>query len=103
RLYRILISESAHFIWKLRCECVIGRDDQPPTVREAQNRWFKIMNERLEIDINLSSKRLKYGSEYSIAPSVVLSTRNGTLLDEDKLPENWPREPGVLVTIAPMR
>jgi ribonuclease HI len=67
RLYRILISESAHLIWKLRCECVIGCDGEPPTIKEVQNRWSKIMNERLEIDINLMNC-LRYGNEYSIDP-----------------------------------
>ncbi|KAJ7249647.1 hypothetical protein C8J57DRAFT_1079502 [Mycena rebaudengoi] len=102
RLYKILVSESAHLIWKLRCECVIGRDGVPPTVSEVQNRWFKNLSLRLEIDINLTN-RLKYGKEYSIPPSVVQDTWSGTLLEEEKLPENWPQEPGVLVSIAPMR
>jgi ribonuclease HI len=73
RLYKILISESAHLIRKLRCECVIGHNGEPPTVKEVQNRWLKIMNERLEIDINLMN-RLKYGNKYSIDLSVVEST-----------------------------
>ncbi|KAJ7219856.1 hypothetical protein C8J57DRAFT_954922, partial [Mycena rebaudengoi] len=100
RLYKILISESAHLIWKLRCECVIGRDGEPPTVKEVRNRWFKNLGTRLEIDINLTD-RLKYGNEYSVHPSIVESTWSGTLLDEEELPEHWPREPGVLVSIAP--
>ncbi|KAJ7271111.1 hypothetical protein C8J57DRAFT_948518, partial [Mycena rebaudengoi] len=100
RLYKILISESAHLIWKLRCECVIGRDGEPPTVKEVRNCWFKNLGMRLEIDINLTD-RLKYGNEYSVHPSIVESTWSGTLLDEEELPEHWPREPGVLVSIAP--
>ncbi|KAJ7708427.1 hypothetical protein B0H16DRAFT_1345069, partial [Mycena metata] len=44
RLYRILVSESAHVIWKLRCDSVIGRGGVPPTTNEVHNRWVKIIN-----------------------------------------------------------
>ncbi|KAJ6518375.1 hypothetical protein DFH09DRAFT_940035 [Mycena vulgaris] len=50
RLYRILISESAYLIWKLRNECVITNKGVPPSENEVHNKWVFTMNERLEID-----------------------------------------------------
>ncbi|KAJ7779935.1 hypothetical protein B0H16DRAFT_1300123, partial [Mycena metata] len=102
RLYRILVSESAHVIWKLRCDSVIGRGGVPPTTNEVHNRWIKIINGRLEIDINLTNK-VKYGKQQVIPPSLVLETWRGTLHREGELPVDWLREPGVLVGIAPLR
>ncbi|KAJ7843932.1 hypothetical protein B0H13DRAFT_2239252 [Mycena leptocephala] len=102
RLYKILMTESAHVIWKLRCDSVIGCGGTPPSTHEVHNRWVKIMNERLEIDINLTNKS-KYGKQYALSPTLVLDTWRGTLLDEGTLPADWLREPGVLVGITPKR
>jgi ribonuclease HI len=102
RLYKILMTESAHVIWKLRCDSVIGREGTPPSTHEVHNRWVKVMNERLEIDVNLTNK-LKYGKQHALSPALVLDTWCGTLLDEDTLPDDWLREPGVLVGITPKR
>ncbi|KAJ7851352.1 RnaseH-domain-containing protein [Mycena leptocephala] len=96
RLYKILMTESAQVIWKLRCDSVIGREGTPPSTHEVHNRWVKVMNERLEIDVNLTNK-LKYGKQHALSPALVLDTWRGTLLDEDTLPDDWLREPGVLV------
>ncbi|KAJ7908071.1 hypothetical protein B0H13DRAFT_2233358 [Mycena leptocephala] len=89
RLYKILMTESAHIIWKLRSN-------------EVHNRWLKVINECLEIDRILTNK-LKYGKQHALAPSLVLETWGGTLLGEDELSDDWLREPGVLVGIAPKR
>ncbi|KAJ7821842.1 ribonuclease H-like protein, partial [Mycena leptocephala] len=102
RLYKILMTESAHVIWKLRCDSVIGRGGTPPSTHEVHNRWVKVMNERLEIDINLTN-RSKYGKQHALSPALVLDTWRGTLLDEGTLPTDWLREPGVLVGITPKR
>ncbi|KAJ7919712.1 hypothetical protein B0H13DRAFT_1515080, partial [Mycena leptocephala] len=80
--------------------CLIGRGGTPPSTNEVHSRWLKIINERLEIDKNLTNK-LKYGKQHALVPSLVLETWSGTLLDEDELPEDWLREPGVLVGITP--
>ncbi|KAJ7864066.1 RnaseH-domain-containing protein [Mycena leptocephala] len=95
RLYKILMTESAHIIWKLRCDSVIGRGGTPPSANEVHNRWLKI-------DRILTNK-LKYGKQHALAPSLVLETWGGTLLGEDELPDDWLREPGVLVGIAPKK
>ncbi|KAJ6494518.1 hypothetical protein C8R45DRAFT_1052935 [Mycena sanguinolenta] len=89
RLYNILVSESMHLIWKLRCESSIGHNGTPPTV------------DRLQIDINLTDRR-RFGKQYTVAPALVLDTWSGTLLQNDELPDDWLKEPGVLVGIAPM-
>ena len=48
-LFRILITESAHLIWVLRCERRIARGNNPNnhhTAEAVKNRWYKI-NERM--------------------------------------------------------
>ncbi|KAJ7167393.1 hypothetical protein C8R43DRAFT_877610 [Mycena crocata] len=101
RLYRILITESLWLVWKLRCECVIQNDGKPPTVQEIHNRWVRMMNERLQIDINLTNT-LKFDKQYSLPHSLVLDTWRGTLKDEASLPKNWLSESEVLVGMMPM-
>ncbi|KAJ7847171.1 hypothetical protein B0H13DRAFT_1907416 [Mycena leptocephala] len=92
---RILITESLYLIWKLRCECVISRDGEAPSENEIHNRWVSQINERLSIDRALTN-RIKFSKQYSLAPSLVLDTWKGSLLDEDKLPKDWLRDPEVL-------
>jgi hypothetical protein len=53
RLFRILVSESAHLTWKLRCERRIARNDSPEehhTQAEIHNRWLQAINNRLTLD-----------------------------------------------------
>ncbi|KAJ7924653.1 hypothetical protein B0H13DRAFT_1863693 [Mycena leptocephala] len=102
RLCRILISESAYLIWKIRCERVIGRDGEAHSEAEIHNRWVHTLNDRLEVDrfmacdYALQSKKL-------IPPSLVVQTWNRTL-SEDKLPKDWlTATPKVLVGIVPRR
>ncbi|KAJ7609550.1 ribonuclease H-like protein [Mycena polygramma] len=102
RLFRILISESAYLIWKLRCERVIGRDGEAHSVAEIHNHWVQTLNDRLEIDRFMACD-LSYQGRQVILPAVVLRTWSRTLLDEGKLPQNWLREPKVLVGIVSKR
>ncbi|KAJ7668756.1 hypothetical protein DFH06DRAFT_982886 [Mycena polygramma] len=102
RLYRILMTESMYLIWKIRCEVVIGNDGAQKTPTEIHNRWVAALNERLEIDRNLTNQ-MRFGKQYSLAPSLVLETWRGTLKDEDKSPDRWLSEPEVLVGIVPIR
>ncbi|KAJ7457217.1 ribonuclease H-like protein, partial [Mycena galericulata] len=102
RLYTIVITESLHLIWKLRCERVIGRDGEPASEQEIHNRWIHAINERIEIDRRLTDK-LKFGKQYYVAPSLVLETWKAVLKDKNKLPDDWLRGPEVLVGIAPKR
>ncbi|KAH9941472.1 ribonuclease H-like domain-containing protein [Amylocystis lapponica] len=100
RLYRILVSESAHLIWKLRCERVIGHDNQKlHSQDEIRNKWLAVINDRLGLDCATASVR-RYGKK-AIPAKLVQSTWKGTLLKEDTLPREWVREAGVLVGIEP--
>ncbi|KAJ6463824.1 hypothetical protein C8R47DRAFT_1057618 [Mycena vitilis] len=98
RLYKILLTESMYLIWKIRCEVVIGGGGVEKTPTEIHNRWVAAVNERLEIDRNLTNQK---GS--SILGSSTRPTWRGTLKDEDKLPDKWLSEPEVLVGILPIR
>ncbi|KAF8873963.1 hypothetical protein CPB85DRAFT_1236647 [Mucidula mucida] len=92
RLRRILISESAHLIWKLRNDRVIN--ERPSyTRREIENRWKYVINRRLELDCLLANKE-KFGKK-AISKSLVLNTWRDTLPDEHE--DDWMKETGVLV------
>ncbi|KAJ7853205.1 hypothetical protein B0H13DRAFT_1643113, partial [Mycena leptocephala] len=47
RLYRVLMSESAYLIWKLRNDRVISREGEPATEDEIINKWKFAINQRL--------------------------------------------------------
>jgi len=104
RLLRIVISECAFQVWKLRCERLLNGSPETPekviSPQEAMNRTRSIINSRLDEDIALTNKK-RYGKE-AIPEKHVLSTWNGTLQNESSLPENWLRANGVLVGI-PLR
>ncbi|KAJ3806315.1 hypothetical protein F5876DRAFT_91118 [Lentinula aff. lateritia] len=59
RLFRILISESAYLIWKLRCERVIGKKMICKT--QITNKWIWTIESRLNLDCLLTSKKLSKG------------------------------------------
>ncbi|KZT22153.1 hypothetical protein NEOLEDRAFT_1072088, partial [Neolentinus lepideus HHB14362 ss-1] len=95
RLYRIMIPESAYFIWKLRCERVVGGvETHNPT--EIQRRWRAMMNERLALDQALTHPRL---GKAALQRKVVLRTWSYTLQNELFLPDDWIKYAGVLVGI----
>ncbi|KAJ7590020.1 hypothetical protein C8J56DRAFT_1139730 [Mycena floridula] len=99
RLFRILISEAAHLIWKLRNERTIpdeeGRTQPAASVKEIENRFTSAMNARLAKDRALTN-RLRYGKR-ALSKSSVLSTWNGVLERNTDLPPDWTEEDGVLV------
>ncbi|KAK0470098.1 uncharacterized protein EV420DRAFT_1616459 [Desarmillaria tabescens] len=105
RLYRILMTETVHLIWKIRCQRRIQRDDNDPaswhTKDEIRNLWVDAMNRRLTIDCAMVNK-YKYGSR-ALKKATVLSTWRGTLLNEKALPEDWIDQNGVLVGMVPSR
>ncbi|KAJ7610021.1 hypothetical protein DFH06DRAFT_1016885 [Mycena polygramma] len=96
RLYRILISESAYLIWRLRNDRVISRDGVPATEDEITNKWKFAINQRLQMDKLMANRPLK-GKRPALAPPLVLETWSKTLDNERSLPDNWLREPRVLV------
>ena len=57
-LYRILIVESAHLIWRQRCERVIRfmiqNEGKMTLTREVKKKWIKEINARLELDCRMT-------------------------------------------------
>ncbi|KAG1837674.1 hypothetical protein C8R48DRAFT_751614 [Suillus tomentosus] len=101
RLFTILITESAHMIWKLRCEHVIKFDNAEEKFhsdKEIHNRWITTINKRLKFD-KLLTNTSKYGKS-ALRENLVLRTWSGVLKGEDNLPDNWIRKEGVLVGIV---
>ncbi|KAJ7019064.1 hypothetical protein C8F04DRAFT_976188 [Mycena alexandri] len=96
RLYRILISESLFMIWKIRNNSVIKREGAAVPAHEIHNKWLYAINLRLNFDRALTN-HAKFGKQNSIKTPLVLQTWSSTLMEEDKLPENWIRAPRVLV------
>ncbi|KAJ7146870.1 hypothetical protein C8R44DRAFT_598751, partial [Mycena epipterygia] len=97
RLFRILISESAHLIWRLRCERVI-QEKEPTSQREIRSRWLKSMNNRLGLDCALTNES-KYRKK-AIDKLLVPNTWCKVLNDGEHLPKDWTRKAGVLVGIG---
>lgn len=106
RLYRILMTESAHLIWKLRNERVIRQSDEAAkgtaTRDEISARWLAALNARLTEDCALTDPG-KYGKR-ALKPGLVERTWSSTLDHEDDLPHEWWRgRTGVLVGIDPIK
>lgn len=101
RLYRILISEAAHLIWRLRCTRVIelGSDEETwPTLTVIERRWRHLIKQRFAMDCRMTNK--KFGDK-ALKPQQVTNTWKGILHNEDDLPDDWLRTPtGVLVGIG---
>ncbi|KAJ7896843.1 hypothetical protein B0H13DRAFT_1504969, partial [Mycena leptocephala] len=96
RLYRILMSEAAYLIWKIRNEHVINQDGEPATEQEIVNKWHYHINYRLKVDTTLAICPSK-GKKPTLAPKKVLETWSGILDNEGAMPDNWLRDPRVLV------
>jgi ribonuclease HI len=60
------------------------------------------MNKRLIIDRLLTDK-ITYGKQASVPHLLVLQTWSKTLRNEDEIPDDWLREPEVLVGMEPKR
>ncbi|KAF5376091.1 hypothetical protein D9615_007753 [Tricholomella constricta] len=96
RLYRIIMVESAYLIWRLRCERVIQNDNSPFLAREIHLRWSHMMNERLALDVRMSSEKK------GVPKNRVKQTWNSVLQNESELPDDWLGVPGVLVGMDPI-
>ncbi|KAJ7064246.1 hypothetical protein C8F01DRAFT_983915, partial [Mycena amicta] len=97
RLFRILVSESTFTIWKLRNERVIPpADGTSHPIDKVINRWYRALNDRLEMDMVLAN-RPRRGKLPSLDPKLVLDTWSSVIEDPKVLPENWLKEPRVLV------
>ncbi|KAJ7626948.1 hypothetical protein FB45DRAFT_1059828 [Roridomyces roridus] len=104
RLFRILISETAHQIWKTRCTRVIDNGSNPekyPSEHEVHNKWLACINERLRSDFILTDK-LKFENR-ALNLKMVLNTWKNVLDGDTNLPAVSLRESRLLVGIAPLR
>jgi len=101
RLYRILVSETAYLIWRMRNERRIQDGDEPNKdhqVNEIANRWSHAINKRLTIDRTLTNTE-RFGKK-AMSEKTVKNTWRNCLNNEDYLPTNWTKLRGVLVGIA---
>lgn len=93
RLYRILISESAYLIWKMRNKRVIN-GETPPSHREIENRWRRTLESRYQLDTLLTSS--KFGRR-KLSKGVVRSTWAHIVRDDLSPDQIILARPGVLV------
>ncbi|KAJ7193978.1 hypothetical protein GGX14DRAFT_378382 [Mycena pura] len=96
RLYRILMSESAYLIWRLRNDRVIDRDGAPASTEEIENKFKFVVNQRLQMD-KILANRPRRGRRPALPPKLVLETWSGLLDNGQSLPADWLSEPRVLV------
>ena len=98
RLYRILVSETAYLIWKLRNKQRIRDEDGLVQLeREVLSRWKHSINKRITMDRMLTNTaRFK---KNALDDKLIRATWGGCLQDEEDLPEKWPTRKGVLVGI----
>ena len=97
RLYRILITESAHLIWVLRCERKITNGDNPGNYHSAEaviNRWYTEINERMQIDCLMTSIHLY--ERKALKTKVVYDTWTKCSTNTEDLR----RHPGVLILVG---
>jgi hypothetical protein len=90
RLYAILMSESAHLIWKIRCEWRINREGSPTrmyTIDEIEATWERAMNRRLQLE-HLMTDTTRYGKK-ALKAKLVEKTWWGVLRNQENLPEDW--------------
>jgi hypothetical protein len=91
RLLQILVSESAHLIWVLRCERIIHEDDHSD--EEIKARWRRKINERLTCDRITTTKTVR-NKTYT---NLIKNTWRQTLQKTQDLPVNWITNREVLV------
>ncbi|KAJ7454259.1 hypothetical protein FB451DRAFT_965617, partial [Mycena latifolia] len=60
------------------------------------NKWLHTINQCLPFDCILTN-HAKYGKQNSIKTSLVLQIWSSTLMNKEDLPENWVKEPRILV------
>jgi len=89
RLYRILISGTAHMVWKLHCERRIEHQDiaEQTSAKEIAHRWHYKINARFKVDRALTHVHL-HGA-CAIAKELVLNTWRGTILNNSDNTEDW--------------
>ncbi|TFK84939.1 hypothetical protein K466DRAFT_552795 [Polyporus arcularius HHB13444] len=96
RLAKLLVTEAAHCIWRMRCERVIQWEgtDRTHSPVEAKARFWSAVNRRMLVDRDLVCSRIP-GKRSKRA--LVTDTWRRILQDAENLPEDWVVVPGVLV------
>jgi len=95
RLLCILISESAHLIWVLRCERTIREVNHP--TETVKSRWHNKINQRIDLDRHLTSMY----NRKPVTKKLVEDTWQAILLEQlPSLEEDWITNFEVLVGIT---
>jgi ribonuclease HI len=99
RLLQILLSESAHLIWVLRCERTI--QNKSHLASEIKSRWFLAINARLRED-KITAARIRRDKNYT---AMIASTWEPILSRDSDLPisHNWIQDCEVLVGMRHLR
>ncbi|KAG1816751.1 uncharacterized protein BJ212DRAFT_1271189 [Suillus subaureus] len=95
RLFQILISESAHLIWAIGCERIIGNKNI--SNKTIETRWTNKINMRITIDRTIANK-IDTNTQ-----KLVKTTWSEIISSTTHIPENWVTNPEVLVGIKPPR
>ncbi|KAH6905949.1 hypothetical protein BKA70DRAFT_1107185 [Coprinopsis sp. MPI-PUGE-AT-0042] len=86
RLRSILISESAYFIWLVRCQWKIGHEEDElkfPHANEIRNRWLKHMRSKRTSELNTAKMHSQLRIHQKIDVKLIYATwKNTVLLDE---------------------
>jgi ribonuclease HI len=96
RLLRILISESAHLIWTLRCERVIR--EVTHIEDNVKKRWLSVIDRRLQLDREIACKTRR-DHKTTIRVKNTWSEVIHDPLHNQPPPDNWVTHPEVLVGI----
>ncbi len=89
RLYMIIVHETAHLIWRMRCERTIewgGEPDKWHTRAEARNKWYAAVNRRIRMDRALTWSR--YGRA-GIEKALVHETWEGLMREKELGLMDW--------------
>lgn len=97
RLLRILISESSHLIWVLRCDRTInGTQHSEESITKC---WYTTINKRLQLD-RITAKKIKRTEKYK---NIVTNTWSDIITTNTQYNKNWATALEVLVGIIPPR
>jgi hypothetical protein len=91
-LYAILLSESAHQIWRARCKWRISDEaslEKIPTEQELRASWIRNLNRRLQLE-RLMTDKFRYGRK-ALKRKLVEETWWGVLRDQESLQDDWLR------------
>jgi len=101
RLYAILISESAHLIWRIRCKWKISDGAEPDKILSGdavRTMWLGTINRRLQMEM-LQTDKYCYRSK-ALKSTLVEKTWWGVLQNQELLNDDWLKGIGVLVGIG---